>query len=196
LKEIDVDIKYSFLDIGDYVFPNAPIERKKDDIVQSILSKRIFEQLRNLKEYDNPVLVITTPNLWKLFYFRNHRRDPYIHKAYFGMLASCILDFGIPVIRLDDDDEFVEFIYYMAKNLQDSGNSSVPVIKAKRGMPINKKKIHNLAQTDGLGYAKAKMLLDNNNGSFMAVISKTEKELMQYEGIGKILAKRIKEEWS
>ena len=187
LSKLDVETKFEFLDISDYLFPEVAIERKRNDIITSLMSKRIFEQLYNLKEYENPILVITTPNIWKLFY---KSKSKYIDKAYFGFLASCILDFKIPVIKLDDDDEFVELLFYIAKNLSSEGKSTIPVTKPKKSMSIEKKRIYMLAQTDGLGFKKAKEIL-NKYGSIAKLSKASVKELQKFEGVGKKIAQNI-----
>ena len=93
LKEKQPDIKKEFLEVGDYLLDNGyAIERKDKDLIQSILSNRLYDQLNNLCSYDHPILCITIQNIWKLFYYSHSR---FIDKSYIGTLTTLTCKYPI-----------------------------------------------------------------------------------------------------
>jgi len=191
LEKKGIKVKKEILDIGDFLLPNdVIIERKEDDIIQSIKSGRIFNQLHHLKEYKHPILVIINKNLWKIFY---KSRSRYIDKAFFGFLSTCIYKFNIPVVILDDKEEFIEFVSRLYNDITSGKKGKVPVAKIKKDIPLEKRKAMILAQVRGMSYEKARKLLDKYK-SIVNVGKQPIEKLMKVEGIGKKTAQYIKEE--
>jgi len=101
------------LDVGDYIVHNKLIERKAaKDLIGSIIDKRIWGQLSNMKhnkEYD-PILVITG-NIWKALSETKIRNKS---NFYYGAMYG-ITKYNIPILYFYDDDEFIEFLKYIDK---------------------------------------------------------------------------------
>ena len=53
------EIKLETLQVGDYIVGDIAIERKTlNDFISSMLSKRLIEQLNNLKQFPKQVLIL------------------------------------------------------------------------------------------------------------------------------------------
>lgn len=191
LNKKDIETKREMLEIGDFLLPDEVIiERKEDDIIQSIKSGRIFNQLHHLKEYKHPILVIISKNLWKLFY---RSKSKYIDKSFFGFLATCLYKFQIPIVILEDKNDFVEFLVRLHEQTTSGKKGKVPIAKIKKDLPLEKRKALILSQIRGMSYEKAVKLLDKYK-SIVNIGRQPIENLMKIEGIGKKTAKYIKEE--
>jgi len=60
LSKWGVQTRIKKLDVGDYIIGDIGVERKNvHDFYRSIIDKRIFDQLRRLKEaYNNAILIV------------------------------------------------------------------------------------------------------------------------------------------
>jgi len=86
------------------------IERKRiADFLTSYMSGRLDQQIKNLKLFENPIVCVISENIWKTFYFY-HTKGKYIHRSYFGMLRSLAVDYHIPVLMFNDEDDFLRFV--------------------------------------------------------------------------------------
>ena len=98
------------LEVGDYLLPNNfAIERKTaQDFISSLRDNRLFTQLINMNQYDNPILVIMYVNKWKDFYYY---KSKYIHKQFLGAITTITTKFPkTRIIYVEDKKEFVDFI--------------------------------------------------------------------------------------
>ncbi len=98
-------VKFEQLEIGDYLVNNIAIERKtKSDLVNSIINKRIFSQLENLKKYPNYLLIIEEDN-----------SQLQIHEnAIKGFMLSTVLKNKIPLIFSKNPKETAKYISILA----------------------------------------------------------------------------------
>lgn len=193
-KDKDVDIVRKTIEVGDYLLPDGiAIERKKDDIVSSMLSKRIFRQLSNLTQFENPYLVVTCPNKWKLFYESKTTRYGHIDRAFWGLLASASYSFGVNLVIVDTDEELVEFIKALYKQATKDGKAKRPVKKFRKKVSVDERKRLHLARVRGMSYDKADMLI-KKYGSIRNIADLTKNELEKNKGIGKKTSKYILEE--
>lgn len=190
LEKKDIEVKSEFLEIGDYLLPNGiAIERKKSDLLNSMNNNRIWKQLDNLSEYEHPILVITTPNKWRMFYFGRGR---YLHKSYYGVLAACVYSFDIPVIVLDNDKEFANFLKTLHKKATGQSKSKQkPIERIKtKGVPIDELKIRVFSQLKGVGYKKAEKFIGKYD-SIANICEVSEDELQEMKGVGPKTAENI-----
>jgi Fanconi anemia group M protein len=177
-------IKKKLLLIGDYlVSDRVCIELKKAaDFVQSIVDHRLFEQLAALKEnFERPVLLIEGESLYGRLPVNVIR----------GALAAIAIDFAVPLIWTQSEEESAGIIYWIARREQ---------LEAKREITVREKKPTSLAEQQeflisglpGISAVRARALLRHFK-SPAAVLLASELELQQIEGIGKKIAKKIKE---
>ncbi len=98
------------LEVADYIIGNIAIERKTiADLISSMLSKRLFKQLENLKQYENSLLIVEN-------YSDLNLKDTNLSEnALRGLLLSISLDFKIPIIFTKDEKDTAIFLSILAK---------------------------------------------------------------------------------
>ena len=189
LKEKCKEVEQKQLEIGDYLLDGGyVIERKDDDLVTSITSKRIFDQLNGICMYPHPILAITTRNLWKQFYYCNSK---WIHSSYMGLLTTLMVSYpNLKLVFLDDTEEFIKFIISLDKKIHDEGTSERPKFLAKKPVTIEDSMENVISGVKGISIKTAKELLKNKK-SVKAIANSTKEELMQIPNIGEKTAKEI-----
>jgi len=183
------DIKKDFLEVGDYLLDNGyAIERKDNDLLSSIMSHRIFEQLNNLCNYEHPILAFNVENIWKMFYYSHSR---FVHKQYLGVITTLIIKYpNLKLMPYLGEDQFVELLVSLDKKIGDDSKSERPSPMQRKGKNINIKKENALCAIDGVSVAKAKKLLECF-GSVKNIANSSEDELLMVDKIGKKLAENI-----
>ena len=189
LKEKCKDVEQKQLEIGDYLLDNGfAIERKDEDLVSSITSKRIFEQINALCQYEHPILAITIKNLWKTMYYSNSR---WIHSSYMGLLTTLMVSYPkLKIVFLDDTEEFVRFIVSLDKKIHDEGKSERPKFISQKPLTLTASQENVIASLKGISIKTAKDIL-KAKGSVRAVANATKAELMEIENIGEKTANEI-----
>lgn len=186
LKKNGVEVSVDALPIGDYLINNETVvERKEKDFLSSIFSKRIWEQLNQLKQYKNPILVIISNNIYKDVYYSKH---PNPIDVYISTITTIISSYNIPVVILPSKEEFVKFLKYLDK---EKGDSSRPVSKPRKDASMNEIVENILAQIPGISIKKAQLLL-KSFGNIKSIINADEKSLNKVRDIGSNAAKNIK----
>ncbi len=98
------------LEVADYIIGNTAVERKTiSDLISSMLSKRLFKQLENLKQYENPLLIIEN------YHALNLENTNLSENAIRGLLLSISLDHKIPIIFTKDEKDTALFLSLLAK---------------------------------------------------------------------------------
>lgn len=111
MEEMGVNVKDMDLKVGDYICSDRVcVERKtSDDFINSIIDRRIFKQAEELIDnFTKPVIIIEGN------YFRESMNENAIKAA----LSSLILDYGISVITIKDEEDTAKTIYWLAKREQ------------------------------------------------------------------------------
>lgn len=191
LKELDCEVEVKRLEIGDFVCSeNTVIERKtRRDFESSIIDKRLFLQLQNLKEnYKNVIIIVEGES----------SGDIISKEALMGAYASLITDFQVGLFFTRNINSTAELIYAVGKHEQ---------LAKKIPFSIHsKKKTYNLSQTQRsiiesfpmVGPKLAKKLLEEF-GSLEQVINTKEEDLLKVEKIGdkkaKVFRKTIESEY-
>ena len=109
LLEQKANIKFEKLEIGDYLVKDICIERKTfTDFLSSMINKRLLLQLKEIKKYPKPILLIEG------FYYdyKNHN----IHEnAIRGMITSVATNFQIPIIFTENENDTSKYLINLAK---------------------------------------------------------------------------------
>lgn len=183
LSNLSAKVEVKRLEVGDFICSeNTIIERKtRNDFESSIIDKRLFLQLQNLKEnYKNVVIIIEGES----------SADIISREALMGSYAFLVTN-GIGLFFTRNPESTAEIIYSIAKHEQIA--KKVPFsISAKR-------KTHNLSQTQRsivesfpmIGPKLAKALLEEF-GSLKAAINAKEEDLLNIEKVGKKKAKTFR----
>jgi len=169
LIEKKANIKHEQLEIGDYLIQDTIIERKTfSDFVSSILDKRIFSQLKEIKKYPNHILILEG------FYYNYEEFN--VHKnAIRGMLLSIALDYKVPIIYTEDEEDTANFLILTAKRYE-RPRPNIGLRPSKTFRTEEEQKQFILEGFPGIGPAAAINLLDKFP-TLQNIFNSTEKEL-------------------
>ncbi len=171
------------LPVGDYICSDrVVVERKSEsDFASSIMDGRLFSQMKELRAYEKPVLLIE----------KNCSNFSKIHpNAVRGALASLALDFNVPVIFSQSFIDTAGIIFQMAKREQ-AGERRIPSIRQKPGITsIETLQEFAVAGLPNVSAVLAKRLLARFKTP-RKVFSASQEELQEIGGIGEEKAKRI-----
>lgn len=191
LESLGADAEIRRLEIGDFVCSQeTAIERKsRRDFESSIIDKRLFLQLNNLKEnYKNVIIIIEGETSESII----------SREALMGAYASLITDFQVGVFFTRNQESTSELVYSIAKHEQLARKIPFSI--------VSKRKTYNLSQTQRsivesfpmVGPKLAKSLLEEFH-SLEAFVNASEEELLKVEKIGekkvKVIRKTIENEY-
>jgi len=180
LIEKRANIQFENLEIGDYLIGEATVERKTfTDFVNSMIDKRLLNQLINLTACKNPLLLI-----------EGNTSHSKIHpNAIKGMLLSVALDFKIPIIQTRDESETSEFLITLARKYEkEKINPSIR--PAKKIKTLEEQKQFILEGFPSIGPSTSKKLLSHFS-SLNEIFNASEEEL-ENSGLNKEKVKDFK----
>jgi len=189
---LSTEVKIDLLSIGDYLLPNGyAFERKKGrDFMSSVMSKRLFEQLEHLSNYNNPHLVIISDNIWKDFYFSKSR---YIHNQYLGTLTTLSLSYPkVKLVFLDSDTMFIKYLESLHKKLITEKDSERPTPLVRKAKSINMRRENALACAENVGISMAKKLLKRYK-SIRDIADADIEDMLKIDKLGRKTAQNIKD---
>lgn len=106
----DIDVDFKQLAIGDYLIGEVVVERKTiSDFISSMLNKRLFTQLENLKQHEKSLLIIEGYQDLDLSESGLHEN------ALKGLILSICLEQRIPIIFTKDSQDTAIFFSLIAK---------------------------------------------------------------------------------
>ncbi len=174
------EIKLEQLPIADYIIGDIAIERKTlNDFISSMLSKRLIEQLQNLKQFPKQLLIL-----------EGEEKRINIHpNAIRGMLLSIILDFQIPIVYSKNNEETAEFLILLDKK-QNKPPSELSLVAKRKANSIQEQQQIILENFPGIGPSTAKQLLKEFK-SLKKIFLSSEKILIK-AGLNEIKAQDLK----
>ena len=185
----DVDVRLETLDVGDYVCSDrVAVERKSTaDFVDSLVGdeRSIFEQVGALaRYYARPVVVVEGEGLYD-------QRD--VHpNAVRGALASLAVDFGASVLHTESEADTTELLAVIAAREQELADRSISVHGGKGEKTLGEQQEYVVSSIAEIGPVTAQSLLEAF-GSVEAVLTASEDELLDVDGVGPVTAERIRE---
>lgn len=153
---------------GDYLINDLCIERKSaKDFCDSIIDKRIFEQLKIIKKnYAKSLIIIEDCD--NLFCKRN------IHpNAINGMIMSIMVDYHIPVYFSKNEKQTCDILCLIEKRSNKSLSKNLRVEKQKNDLDCA---INLLCNIPGIGIKNADLLI-NNFKSIKKIMDSDKKDL-------------------
>jgi Fanconi anemia group M protein len=175
------------LHVGDYLLSKRVcVERKTAaDFISSILDGRLFAQIEEMKKnFTNPLLVIEGNGLF------NDERN--VHpNAIRGALASIAIDYNVPIIHTANNLETAEMLLTIAKREQLPRKRSFSIRGRKKARSMNDRQEILVSGLPKVNTQTAKKLL-KHFGSPEKIFAASEKDLMNVEGIGPKMAKKIR----
>jgi len=184
-KQYDCDVQKKMLLYGDFVVSDrVSIEKKLvNDFIQSITDKRLFKQLKAMKDnFEKPVLIIEgEESLYGVL-------QPNIIR---GALAAISVDMSIPIIWTRDMADTAGIIYWIARREQLLEKREIILRNKKVPKTIEEKQEYLISSLPDVSVIRAKALLKHFK-SPMNVFNASEKELKEVKGVGKGIAEKIK----
>ena len=173
------------LDFGDFVVSSdIVVERKTlDDFVKSIYDGRLFTQLSSMNEkYGRPLLVVQGD--------KKHLSG-ISEASFYGALASVLADFKVPIFFASNEREVSELIFHIARREQMEKNRSNRIREGKKPASMSESQRYIVAGIPGVSGVLADRMLTEME-SVERLFSANEIDLLKIEGIGEVMAKRIR----
>ena len=169
LSKLNINYEFAHLPTGDYIINDVIIERKTiPDLKSSIIDKRIFFQLEELKHYPKAILLVEGISNFELY-------EGIIHEnALRGFILSVALEHKIPVIFTENEEDSAKYIAVLARKTKKTELSLRPKIQLDR----DEQKQFILEGFPGIGPTTAKKLLDKFK-TIKNIINADEKELKE-----------------
>jgi Fanconi anemia group M protein len=173
LEEHGFQTEFKQLPVADYIVRDIAIERKTvSDLKSSIINKRIFDQLLELKQYPKHLLLvegILDEDLYNSGIHENALR---------GFLLSVALEYQTPMIFTHNEKDTAKYIYVLAKKEKSSDS---PIRASKVFLSKEEQLQFILEGFPNVGPAKAKKLLEKFH-SLKNIFNATEEELKEILG--------------
>ena len=185
LSQMEIDVQVRSMAVGDYqVSDDVVIERKTaKDFVDSIIDKRLFKQARELsEEFKHPILILEGDDIYNGMIHPNAIR---------GTIAAIAIDFGISIIPTRNSQDTAAMIKRMAVREQNGEKVHIQIRTDKKPVSLWEQQLFIIESLPNIGPVNAKNLLQHF-GSVEKVITASESELQEVEGIGKKTAKNIR----
>lgn len=175
----NLEIEFRELKIGDYLLKKTIIERKTySDFIQSMINKRLFSQLKEIKQYPNYLLIIEGKGNFTKVHPNSLR----------GFILSISLNYKIPIIFTKNEEETAIYLALLSKK-QEKGISLNPTksnLSEKQQLeyilesfpnigPITSKKLlskfKNLKTIFNSEEEKLKPFLGKNSWNFLSILN-------------------------
>lgn len=172
-KEIELVIQP--LKIGDYLMGDTIIERKTvSDFISSMISRRIIEQLKQMKQYESQLLIIEG----------SLNESKFNQNALKGFILSIITNYKTPIIMTQDYKDTSQFLTILAK--QQLKPKTEISLHSKIPKTLKEQKQYVLESFPNIGPKTAEKLLEEFK-TLSNTINASE------ENLEKILKKRAKD---
>ncbi len=147
----EIELETKSLEIGDYLVGETCIERKTfQDLIGSIISRRIFTQLENLSKYNKRILIIEGEEN-----FREVNLNP---NAIRGFILSVMQNFETPVLRTKNSEDTAKYLITLAK--QQEKPKKEMSLHSRIPKTIGEQKQYVLESFPGVGPTTAKKLIE------------------------------------
>jgi len=189
-KRENVETRLETLSVGDYVLSDrVAVERKTHgDFMDTLLGgdRSLFEQAKDLtRHYTRPVLLLEGDG--DLYAERN------VHpNAIRAALSSLAVDWGVSVVHTRGEDDTAEMIRTVAEREQLDNDREVSAHGEKAAKTLGEQQEYVVSAIADIGPVTARSLLDEF-GSVEAVMTASEDDLLDAEGVGQVTAERIRE---
>jgi len=186
LLDHPIELELKQLEIGDYLLSDRVVVEYKtvQDFVDSIIDGRLLQQLRNLRSYPRPLIIIEGEE--DIYSVRKMHPN-----AILGMLATIMVSYNIPVLFTKTSRETAALLAVIAKRESEHGRGDAQLHTAK---PLTESELQEfiVASLPGVGPGLAKSLLAEF-GTIQKVVNASEDQLSKVEKIGPKKAKAIHE---
>jgi len=182
--------KVERLPVGDIVCPEKgiAIERKEvGDFMGSVMSQRIFDQVRQMKEnYPNTFVIVS--GTYRDLLTNPHLFNVNIH-VLLGAQASIVSKHHVPLLVVENDKQLA---YLAVKIIEKNGELDTTGVVRRLTSDLGSLKISALTAVKGISRDKATRIMEKYP-RISDLCKATQDELTEIDGIGKVLSFNIKE---
>ncbi len=183
LRELGVDVEVRKIAPGDYVLGPIGVERKAlYDFFNSLVRKRLFEQVRRLREAYPQPLVILEGDLAEISTFKHPQ-------SILGALLALEVGERVPVLTTADKDQTALLLSILWKR-QEKGAADYGLRHKPKAMTVEQRQRFLVEGLPSVGETLARNLLERF-GSVRGVFNASEDELKRVSKIGEIKAAEI-----
>jgi ERCC4-type nuclease len=189
LEAKGVKMEFRALTVGDYVLSDRVcVERKTtDDFLNTLFdpARGLFDQIINMKrEYLRPAMIVEGEGL-----FTKRRISP---EAIHGIIASIMVDYGIPVLFTANEEDTASYIYTLARREQLDRKRTVNPHAGKTSQTLSERQEYLVSAISEVGPVIARNLL-SHFGSVKNIAEASVEELQAVDKVGPKTATRIRE---
>jgi Fanconi anemia group M protein len=183
-----VETRLETLAVGDYVLSDRVVVERKSvaDFLDTLTGgdRSLFEQVGDAtRHYARPVVIIEGEGLYG---------ERSVHpNAIRGALSSLAVDFGASVLRTSDPGDTADLIEVIARREQETSDREVDVHGEKGGKTVAEQQEYVVSSVAEVGPVTARALLAHF-GTVEAVMTATEEDLQEVEGVGAVTAERFR----
>jgi len=183
LRKLGVDVEVRKIAPGDYVLGPIGVERKAlYDFFNSLVRKRLFEQVRRLREAYPQPLVILEGDLAEISTFKHPQ-------SILGALLALEVGERVPVLTTADKDQTALLLSILWKR-QEKGAADYGLRHKPKAMTVEQRQRFLVEGLPNVGETLARNLLERF-GSVRGVFNASEDELKRVSKIGDIKAAEI-----
>ena len=189
-KRDGVETRLETLAVGDYVLSDrVAVERKTvSDLLDTLTGgdeRSVFEQVGDLtRHYSRGVLVLEGDDLYG---------ERNVHpNAIRGALSSLAVDFGVSVLRTEDEGDTADLLEVIAGREQQADDREVSVHGEKQSKTLAEQQEYVVSSIADVGPVTARSLLEEF-ATVEAVMTAREDDLTEADGVGEVTAERIRE---
>ncbi|MEM4397571.1 MAG: DEAD/DEAH box helicase [Candidatus Woesearchaeota archaeon] len=186
LVDLGINVKLLSLEVGDYILSDRLCVEHKTitDFVDSVIDKRLFTQLKEMKKYEKQILILEgTEDIYSI---------RQIHpNAIRGMLSMISVDYGVPILIAKNFEETAYLLAVMAKREQIEEKSDF-TLHSSKPLTLKEQQEYIVSSFPGIGATLAKPLL-NEFKTIKNLVNASEDELKKVDLIGEKKAKKLKD---
>lgn len=189
LVKLGFETELKELKVADYLVNNIAIERKTvSDFYSSMISKRIFNQMEELQQYEDKLIIIEGLENKELY--NDYQMNGINANAIRGFLLSITLKYKIPVIFTKNSFDTAKFIEVLAKKKKRENSLNV----TKKNLTKKEQKQFILESFSGIGPKNAKKLLEEFH-TLGNIFNASQKKLQEIIGKKAEIFELIKEKY-
>lgn len=183
LRELGVDLEVRRLAPGDYVLGPIGIERKTlTDFFNSLIRKRLFEQVQRLRDAYPQPLVILEGDLSEISTFKHPQ-------SVLGALLAIETKERVPILTTADKEQTALLLSILWKG-QEKGAPEYGLRHKPKALSLGQRQRFLVEGLPSIGETLARSLLERF-GSVRAVFDASEEDLRKVPKIGEVKAAEI-----
>jgi len=188
LKELldKTNLQLEKLQVGDFLLSSrVAVEYKTvPDFVDSIIDGRLLSQLKELRKYDRPIIIIEgTEDIYSM-----RKIHP---NSIRGMIATITISYGVPIIQTKNGKDTAEYLISIAKREQAEEKNDIQH-HYKKPETVKEQQEYFISALPNIGMGGARPLLKHFK-SVKNIVNASEKELQDVDLIGPKKSKSLKE---